>query len=629
MQHIATLFEVERLCMQDYSILQPYIPTIRRLWPIAIVVVVMWSLLGTYGMPRAWTLDVADPNAAIFMRDIRQVETVVINGQTETIRWSWTSSSYVFLPNPTQYSLGQFVFPWRWPDSVLSLRTMARVEEPPRQIQMSVGDAYQVDLPTVAGVRVHHLLVPAVDAVRFDCDNSTTSNPDLAAICVAIMQIDAYHVHLSVDMALLIWNSMFMAICLIITRFLFGNLSGILPIFGFVSLVSISMMWPVQTSTYAWELLVGGVVAIAGFSVLRRMALPLWLRIAMMGMIANIILKEMGVLAPGIYAIDIKFHANRFNEALWYSIYQYAEGRGTNYPYPPLIYLLMAPVVLPAEQLFVIHDVIHTVAVVIESSTIIVLAWMMHRLRWSTQQIALMSAIYVVLPAGFQLQWYATIAQSIGQWLGVLAMALSVISINRWSVLAMYGATLGHFGAFLTVHLTMTIGLVSRQLRRISLWWWGVVASVGVVYYSQFITLIVAQLGRLKNTLEPTTFEQRLYDFVWGYGFVGHYNGVFVGLMLIGLIIGPRSQWWRMAMAMVGAASVLLCAQLFFDVVPTRYIIYLFPVVATYAALSLSRLWRSWAGRISVVALLGWVFWQSLYVWMDGVTHGTLIGVLY
>lgn len=623
------LSEIERLCMQDRGILQPYRQQLCQLWPMTIAVGIMWILMGAYGMPSGWTLDVSDANAGIYMRDIRQPETVVIDGQPETIRWSWTSSSYVFLPNPAQYYLDQFVLPWQWPDSVLSLRTMARSEEPPRQIQVTIGDAYSVDLPTVAGVRVHHLLVPAVDALRFDCDNSATINPDLAAICVAIMRIDAQHVQQPVNMPLLAWNAIFIVVCLIITRFVFGVLSGILPIFGFITLTSISMMWPVQTSTYAWELVLGAVVAIVGFVVLRRLTLPVWLCIALMGMLANIILKEMGVLAPGIYAIDIKFHANRFNEALWYSVYQYAEGRGTNYPYPPIIYLLMAPVVLPAEQLFVIHDVIHTLSVIVESSTIVVLAWMMQRLRWTSLQIALMSVLYVVLPAGFQLQWYATIAQSIGQWLGVLAMTLSVVGVNRWSVLAMFGATLGHFGAFLTVHLSMTLALVSRQLRRTALWWWGVVAVVGIVYYSQFITLIVAQLGRLKNTLEPTTFEQRLYDFIWGYGFVGHYNGIFVGLMIIGLIIARRSQWWRMAIAMVSAASVLLCAQLFFDVVPTRYIIYLFPVVATYAVVPLSQLWRSWAGRVSVVVLLSWVLWQSVYVWMDGVTHGTLIGVLY
>ncbi|MFZ9857124.1 MAG: hypothetical protein ACO3F2_02155 [Roseiflexaceae bacterium] len=615
--------------MQDRGILHAYIPTLRRFWPLAIAIVVMWSLISVYGMPSRWTLDVADPNAAIYMRDIRQAENVVINGQSETIRWTWTSSSYLFLPNPTQHQIGKFVLPWRWPDSIVAIRTMARSEEPPNRIQMTVGAAFDVDLPNVAGVRVHHLLVPAVDALRFDCDNSATTDPDLAAICIAIMRVDANQVRQPVNIPMLLWNGTFIIFCLAITRYVFGILSEILPIFGFVVLTTISMMWPVQTSTYAWELLIGGGVAILSFAVLRRSTLPIWLRIALMGMFANIILKEMGVLAPGIYAIDIKFHANRFNEALWYSIYQYAEGRGTNYPYPPIIYLLMAPVVLPAEQLFGIHDVIHTVSVIIESSTIVVLAWLMQRLRWTPLQIALMSALYVVLPAGFQLQWYATIAQSIGQWLGVLAIALSVIGINRWSVLAMYGATLGHFGAFLTVHLSMTLAMLSRQLRRIGLWWWGVVALVGMLYYSQFITLILAQLGRLKNTLEPTTFEQRLYDYIWEYGFVGHYNGIFVGLMVIGLIIGQRTQWWRMALAMVAAASILLCAQLFFDIVPTRYIIYLFPVIATYAALPLSRLWRSRSGRMSVVVLLCWVLWQSLYVWIDGVTQGTLIGVLY
>lgn len=615
--------------MHTHDIRSIMIAYVRRVWPIMLACVVMAYLITLYGMPSHWALDVANPRADIYMRDIRQAENVVINGKTETIRWSWTSSSYVFLPNPAQYRIGSLTLPWRWPDSVLSLRTMARIEEPPRQIQMTIGDAYQVDLPTIAGVRVHHLLVPAVDSLRFDCDNSATINPDLASICVAIIHIESQQIRSSINIALWMWIGIFIAFCLIIIYFLFGKLSGILPVFGFIALASTSMMWPVQTSTYAWEFLIGGGGAIIGFGIIQRWPMPVWLRYAMMGMVANIILKEMGVLAPGIYAIDIRFHTNRFNEALWYSVYQYAEGRGTNYPYPPIIYFLMAPLALPLEQIFALPQVIHTLSVVIESSTIVILAWMLQRNHWSSRQIALMSALYVVLPAGFQLQWYATIAQSVGQWLGVLAIVLSVIGINRWSILAMYGAILGHFGAFLTVHLSMTLALLSRSLRRISLWWWGVVVGVGVVYYSQFVTLIVAQLGRLKNTQEPTTFEQRLYELIWEYGFVGHYNGIFVALMLVGLMVAPRSQWWRMSVSMVSAALVLLSAQLFFDVVPTRYIIYLFPVVATYAVVPLNRLWRSWAGRMSVVALLSWVFWQSISVWMDGVTHGTLIGVLY
>jgi len=599
------------------------------LWPIIVTAVVVFILLLEYGVPRQWRLTVGDPNADIFMRDMRKAESVVVDGQSEMIRWSWTSSSYLFLPNPAQYHLGSMRLPWRWPDSIVSLRTMARIEEPPRQILLSIGEAYALDLPTAAGIRVHHLLTPAVDALRFDCDNSTTTNPDLATICVAVLNVEAQHVRQSAPAARWLWNAIYVLICLTIVRFVFGKLSEILQIICFLGLASVSMMWPIQTSTYAWELLLGGGCVVIGYGVLQRVPMPTWVRYALMGMLANIVLKEMGVLAPGIYAIDIKFHVNRFIEALGYSIYQFAEGRGTNYPYPPIIYFGMAPMVLPAEHLFSVHDVVHTFAVVVESSTIVVLAWMMQRLGWSLRQIALMTSLYVVLPAGFQLQWYATIAQSVGQWLGVVAMSLSVVGVSRWSVLAMYAATLGHFGAFLSVHLSMTLGLLSQQLRRISLWWWGVVGVVGVVYYSQFVTLIVAQLGRLKNTQEPTTFAQRLYDYIWGYGFVGHYNAIFVGLMLIGVLLGRRSQWWRMSVAMISAAGLLLCAQLFFDVVPTRYVIFVFPVVATYAALPLSHLWRSQAGRISVVALVSWVFWQSLYVWIDGVAHGTLIGVLY
>jgi hypothetical protein len=146
--------------------------------------------------------------------------------------------------------------------------------------------------------------------------------------------------------------------------------------------------------------------------------------------------------------------------------------------------------IVPADRVIILS------AVIIDSSTILILAWICQRLAWSQRNITLMAWLYVILPAGFLLEWQATFAQNVGQWLGMMAIATALFAITPVSLLWM-ACIVGHFGAFLTLHLANTLALGFPALRRMGLWWWGMVVAMGVIFYSQYAGLIQTQLHHL------------------------------------------------------------------------------------------------------------------------------------
>ena len=102
-----------------------------------------------------------------------------------------------------------------------------------------------------------------------------------------------------------------------------------------------------------------------------------------------------------------------------------------------------------------------------------------------------------------------------------------------------------------------------------------------------------------------------------------------MALAVLGLGLAPRDRWWQMAVAMLVSAGVLLVAQVVIDFGATRYVIFIFPVVASYAGLALGRLRRGRAGQIMLIALLGLIALQSGLAWLNGAVLGIRIGYLW
>jgi hypothetical protein len=272
------------------------------------------------------------------------------------------------------------------------------------------------------------------------------------------------------------------------------------------------------------------------------------------------------------------------------------------------------------------HQIIVALAVLIDTSTILLLAWMCQHLGWSRRSITFVSWLYVILPAGFLLHWQATVAQNIGQWLGMMAITTSIMRVSPMNILWMVWATVGHFGAFLSLLLTNAFALVFITLRRITLWWWAVVILVSILFYSQYTDLILSQIsGFSANNRQYGGVFNGFYawwDQAWRYGIYGHYLAIGLALASVGLCLAPRDNWWKMSIAMVVSSSILFIAQVGFGFNVTRYMIFIFPVVSSFAGVTIGRLYRGHAGRVMVYALLGYIAWNSCINWFNG----TLLG---
>lgn len=580
-----------------------------------LVVVFLCVIVGvTIHQQQSWQIDVGTPAARVFTTSLRESESAVIDGKLTTFQWS-RAHSYIALPPHYQ-------------PQIITLRTIMRAESPPHTVTLT-NQQVTFALATTTGVRRYAFYSTQATHLLLDCDMRGVTDATLANICIAIDHINGQATTAALDWVVLGWM-------LLLT----GMLSLLAWIIAtpahpwhmlLVILIGITLLgsFPLQSTLFAPHLSLGiGILSIALWG-MRHWSGTTWLQIALQTTLLNIAIKGLGVLVPGYFGTDVFFHVNRFVATFSGRLYQVADGQGQTYPYTPGVYQLIAPLMLPLMTVIPADRVIILGAVIIDSSTILILAWMCQRLGWSQRSITQMAWLYVVLPAGFLLQWQATIAQTIGQWLGMMAIVTALFAVTPVAVVWMAWAVVGHFGAFLTLHLATTIAYVFPPLRRMATWWWGVVALMGVLFYSQYAGLIQAQLARLSGQTNDIGWVARWWQFGWHYGIYGHYLGIGVALTILGLWLAPHDRWWQMAVAMLASAGLLLLAQVLFDFGATRYVIFVFPVVATYAGVTLGRLQRGRAGQIMVLSLFGGIALYSGLAWFNGTVLGIRIGYLW
>ena len=503
-----------------------------------------------------------------------------------------------------------------------------RAESPPHAVTLSNANL-QFALATTTGVRRYAFYATDGAQITIDCDMQGVSDSALTKICIAIDTIDGQPTNTALDWPVIGWMLILLSalaglVWVIVTP---AHPWRMLPLL----MIGVTLLWsfPLQCTLFAPQLSLGiGSMALVLWSI-QRWVVGSWQKIAGQAMALNIAIKGLGVIVPGYFGTDVFFHVNRFMATFSGRLYQVADGQGQTYPYTPGVYQLLAPIMLPLMTLIPADRVIILSAVIIDSSTILILAWICQRLAWSQRSITLMAWLYVVLPAGFLLQWQATIAQNVGQWLGMMAIATSLFVVTPVSLVWMAWAVVGHFGAFLTLHLANTLALGFPALRRMGLWWWGIVGVMGLIFYSQYAGLIQAQLHHLGGHAADIGWSARWWQFAWNYGLYGHYLGIGVALAIIGLALAPRDCWWQMSVAMLISAGVLLIAQVLIDFGATRYMIFIFPVVASYAGVALGRLRRGRAGQIMLIALLGLIALQSGLAWFNGAVLGIKMGYLW
>ncbi|MEY3989610.1 MAG: hypothetical protein RI985_691 [Chloroflexota bacterium] len=395
--------------------------------------------------------------------------------------------------------------------------------------------------------------------------------------------------------------------------------------------VHIWWLFPLQIESWRNEIsficLVG--VVIIAFIPQRRQT---WLlTIFILAMITRI----GGYVVPGSPGTDRIIHVQQLHNIMTGNLYQVNQGlivinditkqQPQVYPYPPVAYLSMVPFTISFDSIVSDAILIGIIAIVFEGFLIIMMAHVMQRLRFSQIAIRIAVIIGLWLPQAYVLHVYTTAAQSIGQtfaWIGVfLALVGSAASQRRkvvhasfWSALA----TASHIGVFVTMSAVHVWAWVIQRGRIVPAFIGWIIGTVlvWVLFYSQYFGLITEQVDTLIRKDRPNWQDE--LSVLWYRGIDDHYSWIVVMLMVLAWGISSI-QKRPMLRTFYGASILMVMTFIIFRVVfqvnPTRFIIFVAPLVALGAGVFLARITQHRAGRMLAHALIGYLAYISLVQW--------------
>jgi hypothetical protein len=368
---------------------------------------------------------------------------------------------------------------------------------------------------------------------------------------------------------------------------------------------------------------------------------------------------------------DIGFHAHRFAELIEGQIFLSAPHRGVLSPYPPALYLILAPFSLSGLELPV---VLHLCAAVLDALSplvlyLIVMAGFGQRAR--NEPIALLAAgFYALAPGGMLASWWNFSTFIFAQSIHMLLIATLVLIVpNRtdlssqrdpqWftqpaalAVLLMLEtiAYLSHFSYYLNDSLLLggatAIVLVLTLMRRIpnrtGLWVAATALGVQLVTFIIFYSFYLGTIGNQVSVVGAASEDTALHDIqslaaliesLLGEGLRDH-TGLFPALLaLIGMAIGfatlLRQQRWadpprRLALGVLSGLTLLIATG--FALLPlvssanltTRWLMFSLWAIGAWSAPAALRYWRSGrAGRLIILLISAYLIWISAAIWLQ------------
>lgn len=373
---------------------------------------------------------------------------------------------------------------------------------------------------------------------------------------------------------------------------------------------------------------------------------PRMLRWLLLLVTISFALKYGARLYPESMRGDIQLHVNRYNAAIAGELYVVAKHRGLPFPFPPGLYVLLAPLTLTGLH---IRTVFEVATGLFEASTVLLLYVLGVRAAGSARIGLLAGAIYALTAAGFMTSWFAFETQVAAQWFSIVLLVLLVL---RWPhyddartglllAIVLAGVFLGHIGLFINTSL---LGLLLVPL----LWWRAraagerrsirALAIVGVVmaafvalcYYSAFMEVVIDQVGGVAagglngaTGREPIPRSTSL-QVLWQGGLITHYGFFPVPLALVGaLLLGRGKRGYTIVPPLLWGTLLVSATQgalpfLTLSSITTRWLMFSAWAIALAGALGLALLWRRGrSARLVALAMTAYVCWLTIGVWLE------------
>lgn len=521
---------------------------------------------------------------------------------------------------------------------IIRMRIITRYDEAPREIVVQ-SERLKFPLTNAGQYRTYWMYVPPNQHFVMNCDTSSVTLPYLSKFCAALVDITGVTTLHTNQLSL-------------------GQFTVLLPVMAWMLLVIISL-WRMGIRTDAKFMLMS-VATLFAYYVLHHYFLQIitWripLTIFLVGcsgviwlvtqpkfrygwllgiFVLAVALRVLAYSAPGVDGVDRKVHARQLESVIYGNIYLenigtivHGGAAGDNnqvYPYPPAIYLLLSPVMLLISPVMTFNFYVGLASLVVDATLVFFLVWMIIQQRLG-QRVAIYSALVLLwFPQAYVMHSYPVVAQDLAQWASWCFAFLAIIyydnPTNRNIILQLFFAGVaitGHFGAFITMTVMQAWQFVLGTMRHAAWRWLWVTAVMGIVYYSQYTVLILAQMGHLVHAANGTRLDEFLG--LWKNGIDDHYSWVVfcVALLSLGLpVLRQRPALTKTLWSGFAASGLLAVLRIVFYANPTRLVIFLAPLIALGVGMMMPRYTNHRAGRWLVYTLFGYLAYSALTTWL-------------
>jgi hypothetical protein len=362
------------------------------------------------------------------------------------------------------------------------------------------------------------------------------------------------------------------------------------------------------------------------------------------------LLRYGGRLYPESMIGDLGFHVNRQNDVIRGLVHLTSRHRGIDFPYPSVIYILLAPLrLLPIAP----QTLVEWSDALFGALGVLPVAYLALRALRDDRAAMLATTVYALLAPAMMALWWSFLAHIFTQEAVVLLVALIVGTWQRLDqprsiALITVGLSLiffGHFGLFINISVLLA-GLLpllwwryrsTPQIRQVYGLAVAFVIAEGLalsLFYSAYLDLFITKLGQFQaggmgavQGGRAETSWQSLALGLWWDGLVAHYAVIGVPLALLGgywLWQRQRGQiivwlfWGTVAVAVLQGTIPFITA----STITTRWLSFCAWVVAVGAGVALEWLWRRGKlGQSIVVLALLWIGGNTLWLWVQALGY--------
>lgn len=604
----------------------------REWWYALFVTVLLCSYAALYSDAKQWHIAIGASTVRSFGTALGEREQYTFGGANTWVRQ---------IPNGSDIGVPMLAAP-----RIVRIRIITRSEDAPTQIQL-VSARIRVPLTVPGQLRRYTLYIPAYQQLQITCDTSSVRSVYLQQFCAAIVDIRGYQPlllqHTHVWWVVVLPVSLWLGAAVLVGQRLHssaGIRAGLLGLAAVVAWYALAH-YPLQMLSWAngISLWLIGIIGVFWFATRPRFA-DTWV----WGMIVlAVALRIMIYSAPGADGGDRMLHARHLEHIIFGDIYlAYTDSIDTDavtpryvatYPYPPAVYLLLAPFMLVLSPVMTFNYYVGVMALLVDATLALALVRLMLHLGFGRHVAAHSVFVLLFFPQAYVIHRYPWVTHAFAQSASWWFVYLTIIAGDRATirqriiqgVFAVVAIT-GHVGTFLTMSVMQGFQWLLGRMRHAA-WVWIVVAiSMIALYYSQYLTLVADQRDSVLQRSTPMRLDAM--SMLWIAGIDDHYRWIVFVIGLLGVALPriiTRPELHVTVIAGIATTTILALVRIVWPVHPTLILIFIAPLIAIGVGMMTTAWQRHRAGYVLVMTMFAYFAYVGLTTWMTFTIEQPLI----